>query len=176
MLFRSRSRLVTVLAASALFVVTGIVQAHGKKTEGSDTHSAVDAEIDREQRPFGVAAAPAEASRTVDVVMNDTMRFIPASIDVARGETVTISVANEGMLLHEFVLGTQDTLDEHSEIMKKYPGMEHSEPYMAHVSPGDVTAITWTFNQDTTVRFACLVAGHYEAGMVGDIDLVTAQQ
>jgi uncharacterized cupredoxin-like copper-binding protein len=47
--------------------------------------------------------------------------------------------------------------------------MEHEEPYMAHVSPGKTGEIVWTFNKAGNFDFACLIAGHYQAGMVGKI-------
>ena len=57
----------------------------------------------------------------------------------------------------------------HAEMMKKHPGMEHDEPYMAHVPPGKTGEIVWTFNRAGTFEFACLMAGHFEAGMIGRI-------
>jgi uncharacterized cupredoxin-like copper-binding protein len=53
--------------------------------------------------------------------------------------------------------------------MIKFPTMEHDEPYMAHVAPGKTGEIIWTFNRAGQFEFACLIAGHYQAGMVGKI-------
>jgi uncharacterized cupredoxin-like copper-binding protein len=53
--------------------------------------------------------------------------------------------------------------------MKKHPGMEHDEPYMAHVDPGRKGTIVWTFNRAGSIEFACLIPGHFEAGMIGRI-------
>ncbi len=53
--------------------------------------------------------------------------------------------------------------------MLKFPNMEHDEPYMAHVPPGKTGQIVWTFNRAGDFDFACLIAGHYQAGMVGKI-------
>jgi uncharacterized cupredoxin-like copper-binding protein len=38
---------------------------------------------------------------------------------------------------------------------------------MAHVPPGQMREIVWTFNRPGTFEFACLIAGHYQAGMKG---------
>ena len=57
----------------------------------------------------------------------------------------------------------------HAELMVKFPNMEHDEPYMAHVPPGQTRDIVWTFNRAGTFEFACLIAGHYGAGMKGSI-------
>ena len=76
---------------------------------------------------------------------------------------------NAGKVLHEFVIGTKQELADHAALMRKYPGMEHDEPYMAHVAAGKTAEMIWTFNREGEFEFACLVPGHYEAGMVGKI-------
>jgi uncharacterized cupredoxin-like copper-binding protein len=90
-------------------------------------------------------------------------------LEVRRGETLRIVLKNEGAMLHEFVLGTRQELDEHAALMLKFPNMEHDEPYMAHVPAGGQAQIVWTFNRAGEFDFACLIAGHYQAGMVGKI-------
>jgi uncharacterized cupredoxin-like copper-binding protein len=50
--------------------------------------------------------------------------------------------------------------------------MEHEEPYMSHVAPGKRGEIVWQFNRAGEFDFACLLPGHYEAGMVGKIKVV----
>jgi uncharacterized cupredoxin-like copper-binding protein len=47
--------------------------------------------------------------------------------------------------------------------------MEHDEPWMAHIGPGEEGEIVWRFNRAGQFRFGCLIPGHYEAGMVGTI-------
>lgn len=49
-------------------------------------------------------------------------------------------------------------------------GLERAvEAHMAHVSPGKQGDIVWTFNRPGDFEFACLIAGHFEAGMRGTI-------
>ena len=122
-----------------------------------------------EEMPFGKAADPAKAARTVKVAMGDTMRFTPARITVKRGETVRFVVKNDGKLMHEMVLGTMDELKKHAELMKKHPGMEHDEPHMLHVLPGKSGQMGWRFDKPGEFLYGCLVPGHFEAGMVGTI-------
>jgi uncharacterized cupredoxin-like copper-binding protein len=105
--------------------------------------------------------------------MTDNMRFTPDRIDVKLGETVRFVVVNAGQVMHEFVLGTKKELDEHAAQMKKFPNMEHDEPYMTHVAPGKKGEIVWTFNRAGEFDFACLLPGHYEAGMVGKIKVAS---
>ena len=72
------------------------------------------------------------------------------------------------------VIGTKTDLQEHAALMLKFPNMEHEEPYMAHVAPGKTGEIIWKFNKAGDFDFACLVAGHYQAGMVGKIKVVAS--
>lgn len=122
-----------------------------------------------EQKDWGIAGDPKKATRTIEIRMTDNMRFAPQEIQVKLGETVRLVAVNAGKVLHEIVIGTPQELKAHAEMMKKHPGMEHDEPYMAHVDPGKKGAIVWTFNRAGSFEFACLIPGHFEAGMVGRI-------
>jgi uncharacterized cupredoxin-like copper-binding protein len=97
------------------------------------------------------------------------MRFSPGKMEVKLGETIRLTIKNSGQVMHEFVIGTRKELDEHAALMVKFPKMEHDEPYMAHVAPGKTGEIVWHFNRAGTFDFACLIAGHYQAGMTGTI-------
>jgi uncharacterized cupredoxin-like copper-binding protein len=66
-----------------------------------------------------------------------------------------------------------EELKAHGELMKKHPGMEHDEPYMAHVSSGKKEEMVWHFTKAGEFHYACLVPGHFEAGMIGKITVVT---
>lgn len=123
----------------------------------------------KEQKAWGIAGRRADATRTITVKMADTMRFTPDAVQVRQGETIRFVIRNTGKLLHEFVIGTRAGNDEHAALMLRFPGMEHDEPYMAHVGPGKTGEIVWTFNRPGAFDFACLIAGHYQAGMVGQI-------
>ena len=117
---------------------------------------------------FGQPAPAAKATRSIEVVMGD-MSFDPKAIQIKAGETVRFVLVNKGQLLHEFVIGTQNENAKHAELMMKFPGMEHDEPYMAHVPAGKRSDITWTFNRAGDFEFACLLPGHFDAGMRGTI-------
>jgi uncharacterized cupredoxin-like copper-binding protein len=129
----------------------------------------------KEQKDWGIAGEAKKAGRTIEVGMADSMRFSPDRIEVRRGETVRFVVRNRGRVMHEFVIGTAAENARHAELMLKFPGMEHDEPYMAHVAPGKTGEIVWTFNRAGEFEFACLIAGHYQAGMVGSIRVVAAR-
>lgn len=122
-----------------------------------------------EERTFGHEGDPKKVTRVIRLEMSDAFRFTPPEVTVKRGETVRFTVRNGGQQLHEMVLGTAEELQEHAELMKKFPEMEHADANMAHVAPGASGDIVWQFTQRGEYRFACLIPGHYEAGMVGKV-------
>jgi uncharacterized cupredoxin-like copper-binding protein len=142
-----------------------VVQAHGENAHEQRPSPAL-ATVDK---PFGRTGDPSRANRTVDVEMSDAMRFTPASITVRQNDIVRFRVKNAGKAMHELVLGRDEDLQAHAEMMRKYPGMEHDEPYMAHVKPGKVQELVWQFSQPGDFAYACLIPGHYEAGMRGRV-------
>lgn len=152
-----------VLACAALTVGMGSTAfAHGEKKHSN-------APVVKEQTAWGIAGDAADVARTIDVSMGDNMRFQPGKLEVKEGETIRFRVKNTGKLLHEFVIGTKAENAKHAELMIKFPGMEHDEPYMAHVNAGESGEIVWTFNRVGNFEFACLIAGHFQAGMVGTV-------
>lgn len=122
-----------------------------------------------DQAAIGQAGEAAAATRTVQVDMTDDMRFTPASVAVKQGETIRFVVKNSGQLKHEFVLGTEKDLKAHYEVMKKNPEMEHADPNMVTVAPGQTGEVVWQFTRAGNVDFACLQPGHYDAGMKGKV-------
>ena len=148
-----------------------ILQSPAVLAHGDEDHKGprAKAPISTEVHAFGREGDPKKARKTVKIDMADTMRFNPAEIHVKRGETVRFVVSNSGKLMHEMVIGTEEDLAKHAELMKKFPEMEHEAPYMAHVKPGTSQEITWTFSNPGTFRYGCLEPGHWEAGMKGSI-------
>ncbi|MEO5843873.1 MAG: cupredoxin family protein [Caldimonas sp.] len=124
---------------------------------------------------IGVVGKAGKETRTVKVDMTDAMRFVPATIEVARGETVRFVVTNSGKLKHEFVLGTEKELKEHYEQMKKFPEMEHADPNMVTVAPGKTGEVIWRFTKAGEVHIGCLQPGHYEAGMKGAVSVASGK-
>lgn len=122
-----------------------------------------------EATAYGEPGRAAAVSRVVEVQAGDNMRYTPASIAVKRGETVKFVVKNTGKLPHELVLGDARSLKEHAELMRRHPDMEHDDPNAAKVAPGGTGELIWKFTRAGTVEFACLIPGHYEAGMKGNI-------
>ena len=118
---------------------------------------------------IGKPGVVAKASRTITIEMSDKMRFTPSDLAVKKGETVRFIVKNTGQVKHELSLGTQEEPLEHLEQMRKFPDMEHDEPSKITLGPGKQGEIVCQFNKAGVVDFACLIPGHYEAGMKGAI-------
>ena len=177
----------TAAMVTCMMSLASAVLAHGESGHGKPKP------IDyskAEEKPFGRAGNPKQASRTVTISMDDRMRFVamaphgkraadvgggtaphamPADLVVKRGETVRFVVHNDGQVMHEMVIGSLSELKEHAELMRKFPNMEHDEPYMTHVPPGKKGEIVWQFTQAGEFHYACLIPGHMEAGMIAKI-------
>lgn len=156
-------KLLKATALAGSLTIAGLAAAHG------DAHGHKPAVVKKEQKPWGIAGDAQKATRTIEIGMSDAMRFSPDRVEVQQGETIRFIHKNDGKVMHEFVLGTKQELDEHAALMKKFPDMEHDEPYMAHIAPGKKGNVVWTFNRPGTFHFGCLIPGHYEAGMVGTV-------
>lgn len=154
------------ILASALLLAlsSSVALAHGDQHPATKFDPAT-----VEQMAFGKAGDPNKISRSIRIAMSDDMRFTPDRIAVKQGETIRLVVMNRGKAMHEMVIGSMKELAEHAALMKRFPDMEHSEPHMAHVKPGKTQEIVWTFNKPGEFNFACLMAGHMEAGMLGKI-------
>ena len=118
---------------------------------------------------IGEPGKAAKVTRTVKIDMSDAMRFTPSSIDAKQGETIRFVITNSGKVKHELVLGTEKELQEHYEVMKKFPEMEHDDPNMVTLAPGKTGQVIWNFTKAGKIDFACLQPGHYDAGMKGAV-------
>lgn len=155
------------VALSAWLASASISFAH--EAPAHPTHAATP-----EQQAWGMAGEAKAVTRTITLTMRDSMRFTPERIEVKQGETVRLRVRNTGRMLHELVLGTRQALEEHAAIMLKHPGMEHDEAHMVHVAAGKRGDMIWNFNRAGEFEFACLINGHYQAGMKGSIKVSPA--
>ena len=85
-------------------------------------------------------------------------------------------VYNSGQLPHEMVIGSEDALKAHAIEMKQSSG--HSDGH-AHASGNELLALSvkpgetkeWVirFEKAQTLQMACLIPGHFEAGMKGQV-------
>ena len=128
----------------------------------SGTHAA-----GHDDEAVGKPGVASKITRTITMDMTDNMRFGAPNVTAKQGETIRFIVKNSGKVKHEMVLGTENVLKEHYEVMKKNPEMEHADANMVTVAPGKTGEIIWQFTQAGKIDFACLQPGHYDAGMKG---------
>ena len=120
----------------------------------------------------GEPGDPKRPFRVVKVTMLEDgkkMLFEPAVVEVRLGEQVRFEIFNEGSWNHEFVLATEAANRKHAELMKKFPDMEHADPNAVRLSPFASGVILWKFTKHGTFEYACLIPGHLEAGMHGQV-------
>lgn len=159
----------TLIGVALAVALSGPALGHGDEAHPAGKSSKP---VIAEQTAFGIAGDPKSISRSIDMDALDTFRYSPDQVQIKRGETIRFVMRNKGQIKHEIVIGTMAELKEHAELMKKFPEMEHEAPYMLHIGPGKSGEIVWQFNRPGTFHFACLIAGHFEAGMVGTIIVV----
>ncbi|HUG57314.1 MAG TPA: cupredoxin family protein [Candidimonas sp.] len=150
-----------------VFAAGGHAGGHDMPAHGMPGHDM--STMSKASSPSGQPGDPAKVSRTIEVVMDDTMRFTPSNIEVKAGETVRFFVKNAGKIPHEMVIGSVAELKAHAAEMQKTPGMKHAEPNAITLDAGKRGGLVWQFDQAGTVDFACLLPGHFEAGMVGKV-------
>ncbi len=125
----------------------------------------------RADEAFGRAGVAKDVTRTIAIHSTDAMRFDPGALSITRGETVRLRISNDGRLPHEFVLGTKTEIDEHSKMMREMPDMVHTDSNAVRVAPGKSADVVWKFSQAGNFLYACLIPGHREAGMQGNISV-----
>lgn len=167
-----------------LGILPTVALASGDHTGGHDMHSGHDMEqMEHDSHSMhgmsehahedaaGRPGDPAQVSQTIEVAMNDTMRFNPAEMQFKAGDTVRFVVRNDGKIRHEMVIGSVEELQEHAKMMRKMPDMQHAEANMISLAPGERGELVWQFDKAGAFDFACLVPGHMEAGMTGNIEV-----
>ena len=142
-----------------------------------------------EQAAYGASASDTHSdnpvaqvvSRSIEVRMDDQMRFTPSQIEVKAGETIRFVVHNAGKAEHEMVLGHDEAIREHAQAMKrdaaqgKAHGSDHHHGTGAAitVAAGQTGELVVTFPKADTLQMACLIPGHYEAGMRGQVKVTS---
>ncbi len=116
----------------------------------------------------GEPGDPKKPARTIEVGMSE-MAYAPARIEVKRGEQIRFVIRNVGADNHEFLLATTEENLKHGEAMKNNPDMEHEEPNGVRLAPKKSAEIVWKFTRAGTFEYSCLIPGHREAGMIGQV-------
>ncbi|MFA5955985.1 plastocyanin/azurin family copper-binding protein [Hyphomicrobium sp.] len=153
---------VLILGSAMQFGVPPLMLAHAIAHEGEDDDDFAAGEPGDAKKPF----------RVVEVTMSEregAMIYSPAEVDVKIGEQVKFVIHNVGALRHEFHLASIQQNASHRIEMQKNPEMEHDDPNAQSVEPDKEKEILWRFSKPGEFEFACLIPGHYEAGMHGKV-------
>ena len=142
---------------------------------------------------IGEKGDPSKIDRTIEIEMYDNY-YYPTQIEVKKGETIKFIVKNLGELVHEYNIGTKEMhikhqpemakLVEHEILLadkidhvkmkkmsKKDHSLGHSHANSVLLEPNKTGEIIWKFTKDISLEMACNMPGHYEAGMVGKINI-----
>jgi uncharacterized cupredoxin-like copper-binding protein len=111
------------------------------------------------------------SARTVEIEMRD-IEFSPTTVDVEEGETIRFLFRNTGEVAHEAYIGDAAAPEEHADEMESMGGMDHGgDAEVLTVEPGDSGELLYTFDEAGPVQIGCHEPGHYEAGMVIDVEV-----
>jgi len=136
---------------------------------------------------------PSLVTTTIDVVMYDNY-YEPEEIAVKEGETVRFIIKNAGNLVHEFNIATAAMHEAHGPEMAmmvdhgvlqpdhiNWDAAKAMQATMGHgmheeansilLEPGQSGEIIWEFPEHIELEFACNIPGHYDSGMMGEINL-----
>lgn len=118
----------------------------------------------------GEPGDPAKPFRVIKVEMREDgkrMSYVPDKIEVKAGEQIKFVIWNSGFFDHEFLLDSFAGNAKHKIAMQKNPEMEHDDPNGKRVGVQGSAELLWKFSKRGRFEFACLIPGHYEAGMKG---------
>ena len=142
---------------------------------------------------IGEKGDPNKIDRVVNIKMYDNY-YEPNVVKIKKGETIKFIIENLGELVHEYNIGTKEMhikhqpemakLVEHEILLadkidhekmkkmaKKDHSLGHSHSNSVLLEPNETGEIIWKFTKDISLEMACNMPGHYEAGMVGKINI-----
>ena len=134
-----------------------------------------------------------EVSRVIKVVMYDNY-YEPSSFQINAGETIKFEVENAGELVHEFNIANKMMHIKHQPEMEKMveneilfadsidkdkmkkmakidKSMGHSHSNSVLLEPKQKGNIIWKFDNAVNIEVACNVPGHYQAGMIAQVNI-----
>jgi uncharacterized cupredoxin-like copper-binding protein len=161
----------TCLAEAAVLAAVLVLGGSGSVPPGY-AHDAHGAHAVHRAFSAGEPGNPKQSSRVIEITMHERdgkMLFAPDRIEIRRNEQVRFVLKNDGALEHEFMLATAKENAAHGEMMAKMPDMQHEEPNGKRLETKGKSEILWRFTKRGEFEFACLIPGHYQAGMVGKV-------
>lgn len=111
-------------------------------------------------REGGDAGGAAPGDFVVNVTMTE-FAFEVDRTDLPVGVPITFVLTNDGAIAHDATLELVGAVDEPLD-----PSTDTEE-----VAPGDSVSFTYTFEEGGSFQLGCHIAGHYEAGMVTELNV-----
>jgi uncharacterized cupredoxin-like copper-binding protein len=141
----------------------------------------------------GVEGKSDEVTRVIKIKMYDNY-FEPSSFNFKAEETVRFEVENFGELVHEFNIANAMMHKKHqpemqkmveNEILfgdsidrKKMAKMAKMDKSMGHqhsnsvlLEPKEKQDLIWKFSKAQNIEIACNVPGHYDVGMIAQVNI-----
>ena len=142
---------------------------------------------------IGSLGKESEVSRVIKVIMYDNY-YEPNSFQIEEGETIKFKVENAGELVHEFNIANKmmhikhqpemermveneilfvDSIDKvkMKKMAKIDKSMGHSHSNSVLLEPKQKGYIIWKFDNAVNIEVACNVPGHYQAGMIAEVNI-----
>lgn len=146
----------------ALLVVLAVIGACGGDGGGTDTTSG----------DASTATSDGEAGEPAEITVGMTeFEFDPATVSVATGAEITVTVENQGTVEHDWVV-----LDQGREIAAEADLPEDTAEVnqewavaAVHTEPGEAATTTFTAPAAGAYQIICLIPGHFSAGMEGQL-------
>ena len=117
---------------------------------------------------FLSACGAGKPSAEIKVEMTD-FAFTPNQYTVLAGKEITLNAIHEGLVEHDFVIMKLNT-----DVGGHFNEEDLSNVYwQVKIQPGDSQTVTFTApSEPGTYQIVCGMAGHVEAGMVGQLVVV----
>ncbi|MBA2337862.1 MAG: cupredoxin domain-containing protein [Acidimicrobiia bacterium] len=118
------------------------------------------------------ATSNGEAGEPAEITVGMTeFAFDPATVSVATGAEITVTVENQGTVEHDWVV-----LDQGREIAAEADLPEDTAEVnqewavaSVHTEPGEAATTSFTAPAAGTYQIICLIPGHFSAGMEGEL-------
>ncbi len=163
--------ILTVSLVYAASVLAGAGYGKNEHAGGHDDHSNKQGHdmmaMGVHKSTVGEPAKTSQATKRIKVSLTDDMKIVfSEDLDsIKSGTVIQFIVKNDGKINHEMSIGSEEEQLAHAEMMRQMPDMKHEEGNTVSVDPGKLKFLTWRFEGNGTVMFACNNPGHYEAGM-----------
>mgnify|MGYP001408818622 CR=1 FL=1 len=142
---------------------------------------------------IGSKGKESEVTRVIKVIMYDNY-YEPSSFQIKAGETIKFKIENAGELVHEFNIANKMMHIKHQPEMEKMveneilfadsidrdkmkkmakidKSMGHSHSNSVLLEPKQNGDIIWKFENAVNIEVACNVPGHYQAGMIAQVNI-----